>query len=94
MEKSLKAVLVHHGIAVPLVHDLGVLVASLPEASRPRRGFELIDFNDFAALLRYREGKAILEASDLETAIVVAEELLHWAEKIVGAPKPKQGAGT
>ena len=90
MGKSLMAVLVHLGIGVPMVHDLGVLLASLPEATRPQRGFELIDFNDYAAIHRYREGRAILESSDIDTAIAVACEVLTWATQTIGVASPQK----
>jgi len=84
MEKALKAVLCHLGIPVPLVHDLGVLLAKLPEDKQPDAGYELTMFNDFAGVRRYEEGTIIYEPEDIEDARKLTEMLLTWASGIVG----------
>lgn len=50
------AVLCHRKIPVPLVHDLGALLAKLPDGTQPDAGYELTRFNDFAGVRRYEEG--------------------------------------
>lgn len=49
VEKSIKAVLVHLQIAFPLVHDLGILIALLPDEKMPPEGFALTELNPFAS---------------------------------------------
>lgn len=45
VEKYIKAVLVHIQIAFPTVHDLGILVALLPDDKMPPEGFALSELN-------------------------------------------------
>ena len=56
IEKSLKAVLCLHGVPVPLVHELGTLVAKLPASSNPVFGYEISRLSEFASIRRYEEG--------------------------------------
>lgn len=79
MEKALKAVLCHLGIAVPLVHDLGALLAKLPEDNQPDAGYEITQFNDFAGIRRYEEGRMIYESEDIADAGELARRILSWA---------------
>ena len=83
IEKLLKAVLCHLGIPVPMVHDLGVLLAKLPEQTQPDVGYELGMLNEFAGVRRYEEGALIYEEEDLEDARSLAEELLRWGESVI-----------
>jgi HEPN domain-containing protein len=84
IEKALKAVLCHLEIPVPLVHDLGALLAKLPEGSQPDAGYELTTFNDFAGVRRYEEGTMIYEEEDIDDARILTGNLLAWASGIVG----------
>ena len=79
IEKLLKAVLCRLEIPVPLVHDLGVLLAKLPEDAQPEVGYEINRLNEFAGVRRYEEGGILYEPEDLEDARALTEELLAWA---------------
>ena len=79
MEKALKAVLCHLGIAVPLVHDLGALLAKLPADNQPDAGYEITQFNDFAGIRRYEEGTMIYEPEDIADAGELTRRILSWA---------------
>ncbi len=83
IEKLLKAVLCHLELPVPLVHDLGVLLAKLPPETQPGIGYELSMLNEFAGVRRYEKGSLIYEAEDLEDARSLAEELLRWGASII-----------
>lgn len=83
IEKTLKAVLCHLGLPVPLVHDLGVLLAKLPDDVQPDAGYELTEFNDFAGVRRYEEGSIVYEPEDVSDAHALTEKLLSWAANIV-----------
>lgn len=83
IEKLLKAVLCHLEIPVPMVHDLGVLLAKLPEETQPEVGYELSMLNEFAGVRRYEEGALVYEDEDLEDAASLAEELLQWGEGVI-----------
>lgn len=45
LEKSIKAVLVKKQIPVPLVYDLGALLAKIPNDVQPPYGYELNEIN-------------------------------------------------
>ena len=79
MEKALKSVLCANRVPVPLVHDLGILIAKLPEKLSPPQGYHLGRYNDFAAVRRYEEGGSELTSEDLQTAIATGNEVIAWA---------------
>lgn len=84
IEKLLKAVLVHLEMPVPLVHDLGVLLAKLPREVQPEIGYEIVALNDFAGVRRYEEGSMVYEPDDLDDARILCAELLAWAGRVIG----------
>ncbi|MCG8479694.1 MAG: HEPN domain-containing protein [Spirochaetales bacterium] len=83
IEKLLKAVLCHLERPVPMVHDLGVLLAKLPEEKQPAIGYEIAGLNDFAGIRRYEAGSILYEPEDIDDARTLTEELLAWARSIV-----------
>lgn len=83
MEKALKAVLCHLTRPVPLVHDLGVLLAKLPDDVQPEAGYEITQFNDFAGIRRYEEGSIVYEPDDLDDAHKLAQRILTWAQHLI-----------
>ena len=83
IEKLLKAVLCHLGAPVPMVHDLGVLLAKLPADTQPFVGYELNRLNEFAGVRRYEEGAIVYENEDLEDARMLCEELLNWGDSVI-----------
>jgi len=87
IEKALKAVLCHHEIPVPLVHDLGILLAKLPEDQNFPFGYEINDLNDYAAIRRYEEGVIELSWDDAASVIKIGDTVLKWAGKIVPVTK-------
>src|SRR5262245_47097049 len=58
IEKGLKAVLCHKESPVPLVHDLGVILARFPHGLEVPEADKMLDLSQFAAIRRYEEGKA------------------------------------
>ena len=83
IEKSLKAVLCHLELAVPLVHDLGALIARLPTTLDRPFGYELISLNDYAAVRRYEEGPDLLTPEELSEVFGQAKGVVMWAEKLI-----------
>lgn len=81
--KAIKAVLCHSGIAVPLVHDLGALIAKLPANEAPPHGYDLLRFNDFAGILRYERGHSKLSREDLESALAAGQDVVTWATRLI-----------
>ncbi|MEN0057924.1 MAG: HEPN domain-containing protein, partial [Bdellovibrio sp.] len=80
VEKNIKAVLVHNQIAFPLLHDLGVLVALLPDDKMPSEGFDLMELNPFASVRRYHEGEIPLTKEEIESSLKVAQNISNWAK--------------
>ena len=81
VEKALKAVLNYHQIPFPLVHDLGILVALLPDEKAPPGGFDLAQLNPYASVRRYEEPTAELTDNEIEASLVAMDAVLVWAEK-------------
>lgn len=79
MEKSLKAVLCLHRVPVPLVHELGVLVAKLPPESNPVVGYEVSKLTEFASSRRYEEGALELTFEEAQDVLIMARKVLEWA---------------
>ncbi|MEK7724383.1 MAG: HEPN domain-containing protein [Acidobacteriota bacterium] len=78
LEKVIKAVLVKKQIAVPLVHDLGVLLAKLTPELQPPYGYELSELNQYASIRRYEEGQFDLTVEEFEVVKTKASEMLKW----------------
>ena len=84
VEKAIKAVLCHCGIAVPLSHDLAGLMASLPDAVKPPPSPQvLLTLTEFASIRRYEEGAYEYSAEEIHSAYQAATNVLHWAQKIL-----------
>lgn len=79
VEKYIKAVLVHLQIAFPVVHDLGILVALLPDDKIPPEGFALTELNPFATIRRYEEGQTPLTTEEIEISLTTAKKVADWA---------------
>ncbi len=80
VEKNIKAVLVHNQIAYPMLHDLGVLVALLPDDKMPSEGFDLMELNPFASVRRYHEGEIPLTKEEIEASLKGAQNIAAWAK--------------
>lgn len=83
IEKSIEAVICHLEIPLLLVHDLGSLLGSLPQDRLPPHDYDLTKFNDYAGILRYEEGKAVLDREDVDAAIAVGAKIISWAQSII-----------
>lgn len=79
VEKSIKAVLVHLQIAFPMVHDLGILIALLPDDKIPPEGFALTELNPFASIRRYEEGRLPLTTEEIQVSLDAAKKITQWA---------------
>lgn len=82
IEKSLKAGLCKLEIAVPLVHELSLLVDKFPQGKEPPFAGSISDLSQFATIRRYEEGKANLTKEEIAEAYQIAEAILDWVEKV------------
>ena len=83
IEKALKSVLCAHGEPVPMVHDLGVLVAKMPDTLELSFGYELAGLDEYATVRRYEEGRYTLQHDELDEIQALSERVLTWARQIV-----------
>lgn len=81
IEKALKAVLVHRELPVPLVHDLGILLARIPAECEPSFGYEIGPLSEFAAVRRYEEGALEWGIDEAREALDLCRIALEWAGK-------------
>ncbi|HPI40680.1 MAG TPA: HEPN domain-containing protein [Pseudobdellovibrionaceae bacterium] len=79
IEKALKAVLVSLSLPIPLVHDLGILLAKLPVDLNPPYGYELNELNQYATIRRYEEGHYELTIDEFEVVIKKCREMMDWS---------------
>ncbi|MFZ4404933.1 MAG: HEPN domain-containing protein [Pseudobdellovibrionaceae bacterium] len=79
VEKSLKAILCYRKKAVPLTHDLVVILQALDEETPPY-GLALADLTPYATIRRYEEGHAEISEEELEAALKMTQDVLVWAK--------------
>jgi HEPN domain-containing protein len=83
VEKSLKAVLVHKGVAFPSTHDLNVLLTLLPAmVEQCPQAHGIPELNIYSAQRRYEEGPTPATQEDADEAAFMAAETLKWAKEI------------
>lgn len=83
IEKAIKAVLCQLEIAVPMVHEIAILIDRLPEDKMPPRAEDLADLTQFATIRRYEEGKASLDQEEIQEAYNLAKEIITWAKNLI-----------
>ena len=80
MEKALKAVLVHRGVAIPMIHDLSALLSKLPEDCDSPYGYELNALSEYATIRRYEEGSWTPSSEELQEILTKTQVMLDWAK--------------
>ena len=83
LEKALKAVICHSGLAVPLVNDIGALVAKIPNQLQAPFGYELARLTEYASIRRYIEGPDTLEESEIRGTLQAVEAAIAWCRKLL-----------
>lgn len=83
VEKVLKAVLVAKKLPVPLVHDLGILIAKIPSDLEFPVGYEITSLSDFAGGRRYGLAVTDILKEDIEAYFQESEKILQWATTII-----------
>ncbi len=81
-EKAIKAVLIHHGVEFPYVHDLNRLLAllearglAIPDAVR--RATRL---TRYATITRYPGVPESVSEAQYQEAVASADAVVHWAQ--------------
>ena len=84
-EKSLKAVLIQHGVEFRKVHDLDYLITLLPsQAPLPPEAEEVVALTGYAVMFRYPGDYEDITAEEYREAIQLARLVYRWAEQIIG----------
>ena len=83
VEKSLKAVLVHQGVAFPSTHDLNVLILLLPSGlPELPQTHDIPELTIYSTQRRYEEGPTPATIEDATDAENMAASALAWAKAI------------
>jgi HEPN domain-containing protein len=83
-EKSLKAVLMQHGIAPPRTHNLETLIDLLP-AALPRTCalIQAARLTVFATSARYPGSQESIDEEEYSEAVRLAQAVVRWAEAMM-----------
>ena len=84
-EKALKAVLIHLGLSVPHVHDIGVLISKLAKADQPvpEKLHQAVRLTDYAVQSRYPSPAEPVDDQEYDEVVTIARTVITWAEGIV-----------
>ncbi len=83
VEKSLKSVIVFLEKAVPLTHEIDLLVDQLPEELIVDFPIGINELTQYATLKRYTDGDELIEKKDILISIDSGQFFLDWARKII-----------
>jgi HEPN domain-containing protein len=84
-EQAIKAVFIQHGWPFALIHDLGLLLDDLKlrGLSIPPEVEKADQLNPYAAQTRYPAFLAPVNEVNYREAILIAENVLTWAESLI-----------
>jgi HEPN domain-containing protein len=85
LEKALKAVLCWHGKKIPLVREMGTILAKLPDEWNTPFGYELDELSQFAKVRRYVESVEDFEPDEIKETLQCVRNVLDWCSVRVGA---------
>ena len=84
-EKAVKAVLICLGTRFPYVHDLAQLLSLVEQARRVPKAVKRASFlSEYAVETRYPGLSEPVTRQEYEEAVVIATEVVRWAEKVIG----------
>ena len=85
VEKSIKAVLVHHQIHFPYTHHIGFLVKALKDGGVqwPEELESCVVLTKFATIARYPSDLDPVTQETYHESIVIAKKVLDWAVKVL-----------
>lgn len=84
-EKALKAVYQSNGLMFDFIHDIDRLAVGLEKAGIviPPEVRQAVKLNTYAYDSRYPQALDLVTEKDLNAALVLAEAVVRWAEKII-----------
>ncbi|HDQ70900.1 MAG TPA: HEPN domain-containing protein [Chloroflexi bacterium] len=84
VEKSIKAVLIHHNVEFRKVHDIDYLMTMLPpDVSLPPEAEQVVGLTGYAVMLRYPGDYEDLTEEEYRETIQIAQAVVTWAERII-----------
>ena len=85
-EKAIKAVMIRRNIEFPYVHDLARLLSMLEEAGEeiPEVVRKAEELTRYALITRYPGIARPVSEQEYAEAVAVAEEVVHWADELIG----------
>lgn len=92
VEKSLKAILVHHAVEFRKVHDIAYLTTLLPKTVTVIPELNAAaSLTSYAVVLRYPGDYEEVSIADYQDALQIAQAVLNWAEQMIQIP-PQAGS--
>lgn len=98
-EKAIKAVLIHHKVVFPYVHDLARLLTLVEQTGQavPEQVKQAAKLSRYAVATRYPGVAEPVSQEDYRKAVSIAEIVVRWAEEVVTTQSGKSkeaGGGT
>ncbi len=85
-EKSVKAILIHHGIPPPRTHSIERLIDLLPASTlRTTTLIQAARLTIFATVTRYPSGDESVSVEEYQEAVHLAQDIVNWAEERLNA---------
>ncbi|MGZ8244591.1 HEPN domain-containing protein [Methylomagnum sp.] len=85
VEKAIKAMLLAQGIEFPKTHNLRILLELLAERMEiPAQLWSAAGLTEYAVSLRYPGEMEAVTEEEYEAALVLADAVIHWAERVIG----------
>ena len=83
VEKSLKALLVYHGIEFPKIHIISDLLTLLQNNHIEIREdiFDAVNLTQYAVKARYPDDFRVLNENDYDEAVKIAERVYKWVSE-------------
>jgi len=82
-EKAIKAMLIHHGIDFPWVHDLRHLATLLPPSAYGPSVDNATELTAYASAARYPRHNATYKPAEVADAVELARAVVAWAANII-----------
>ena len=83
-EKSVKAVLIHYGVAFRKAHNMNYLITLLPpRVPLPPEAEEVVGLTSYAVMLRYPGDYEDVTLEEYRDAVRIAQAVVAWAERLI-----------
>ena len=92
VEKAIKAVLLHHGVRFPYIHDIRELINLLKRkaVNVPARVGKARELTNYAVETRYPGLSEPVSEEEYRDAVALAETVVRWADKQITHPQRRK----